>query len=312
MRAMWSGSISFGLVSIPVKAVPVQSPKDIRFELVHRECHGKLQIRRYCPQCDREVPEEEIVRAFRPSKHELVTVTNEELESLDQPARHTLQILDFVEMAEVDPVYFEKPYFLQPAAGGDRTYALLHQALTEAGRVGIGKVAFRDREHLALIRPLEHALVLETIAFPDEVRAVEEAVSPLSAQVDAKELKMAHYLIDSMSGHFEPEKYTDTYRQELEQLLQAKVEGGTVAAAPAPAGKAKGQVVDLMEVLRRSVDAQKAARGEGEAASAKKTPADKQPARAPGAKRTAQPPASAKPAARATAKPARRREKQAA
>src|SRR5947209_1065400 len=109
MRAMWSGSISFGLVSIPVKAVPAQSAKDIRFELVHRECHSKLAIRRFCSQCDREVPEEEIVRAFRPSKHELVTVDQAELEKLDQPAKHTLQILEFVEMAEVDPIFFEKP-----------------------------------------------------------------------------------------------------------------------------------------------------------------------------------------------------------
>jgi DNA end-binding protein Ku len=254
LRAMWTGSISFGLVSIPVKAVPAQSPKDIRFELLHRECNTKLQTKRYCPHCNRDVPPEETVRGYAYTKGQYVLVEQSDLDTLDTPAKHTLRLVDFVDLGEVDPVYFEKPYYLQPAPGGERTYALLHRAMTAKRLVGIGRVALRERDHLALVRPLEHALVMETIAFPDEVRAVDEAVAPLDVAVDERELQMAEFLMEHLHASFEPTKYRDDYREELTRLIETKVEGGTVEARKVADGPRKGEVLDLMEMLRKSVE----------------------------------------------------------
>lgn len=261
LRAIWSGSISFGLVGIPVKAVPAQSAKDIRFELLHGPCHSKTKTNRYCPKCEREVADEEMVRGFQYAKGQYVIVTPEELETLGTPAKRTIQILDFVEMSEVDPIYYEKPYFLQPSEGGERTYALLHRAMADANRVGIGKVALREREHLALIRPHKHGLVMEILAFPDEVRTIEDAVPPIDVKVDERELQMANMLIQTMTSSFDPGKYRDEYREQLTRLIEEKVEGGTVTtpAAPAPT---TGAVSDLMEMLRRSLEATQATRDE--------------------------------------------------
>ena len=279
LRAMWTGSISFGLVSIPVKAVPAQSPRDIRFELLHRECHTKLQTKRFCPHCNRDVPAEETVRGYRYAKGEYVLVEQSDLDALDTPAKHTLQLVDFVDLAEVDPVYFEKPYYLQPAPGGERTYALLHRAMSEKKLVGIGRVALREREHLALVRPMEHALVMETIAFPDEVRAVDEAVPPIDARVDERELQMATFLMDHLHAPFDPGKYQDQYREDLTRLIEAKVEGGTVQAPQVAETPRKGDVLDLMEMLRKSVEVAKDER-EPAKATARPAPAAKNGKRA--------------------------------
>jgi len=251
-----------------VKAVPAQSPKDIRFELLHGPCNSKTTTRRFCPQCDREAGEEEMVRGFQYSKGQYVLLDPVELESLGTPAKRTIQIMDFVDIAEVDPVYFEKPYYLQPSEGGERTYALLHRAMVDSGRVGIGKVALREREHLALIRPCRGGLVMETIAFPDEVRSIEDAVPPLEVPIDERELQMAHLLIGSMTTQFAPEKYRDEYREGLTHLIEQKVEGGTVAAAAIPA-PASSSVSDLMDMLRKSVEAMQATRPEENGANGK-------------------------------------------
>jgi DNA end-binding protein Ku len=270
LRAIWSGSISFGLVGIPVKAVPAQSPRDVRFDLLHGDCVQKTKISRYCPQCDREVPDEEMARGYQYAKGQFVVISPEEFESLGTPAKHTIQILDFVEMAEIDPVYFERPYYLQPSQGGERTYALLRRAMADAGRVGIGKVALREREHLALIRPHQHALVMEIMAFPDEVRQVEDAVPPVEVSLEERELAMAGMLIESMTSEFDPGKYRDEYREKLTRMIEEKIAGGTVTtqAAPPPTSPA---VTDLMEMLRRSVEATRTERsGDGAAGNSKK------------------------------------------
>ncbi len=263
LRAVWTGQISFGLVGIPVKAIPAQSSNDIRFELLHGECHSKTTQKRYCPKCEREVANEELVRAFQHTKGQYVVMEPADFDSLESPAKRTLHILDFVSMADVDPVYFEKPYYLQPSEGGERTYALLHRAMETTGRVGVGKVALREREHLAVIRPLQHALVMEIMAFPDEVRRLEDAVAPVDVKVDERELKMAEMLIGSLSSEFQPEKYRDEYRDQLTRLIEQKVEGGVIAtpAAPAPSSDS---VSDLMEILRRSVQAASEERGAAE------------------------------------------------
>ena len=255
MRASWTGQISFGLVGIPVKAVPAQSSRDLKFELHHAPCKSRLETRRFCPKCERDVSAEEIVKGYQYSKNHFVWFEEEELDEVATPAKHTLRILDFVDLAEIDPIYYEKPYFLQPAPGGERTYALLHRAMSERGRVGIGRVAFRDRESLAVIRPLQHALVMETIAWPEEVRALNDVVPPLEVAVDERELQMAELLSDSLTAEFKPEKYRDEYRDALTALIETKVAGGA-AEVKAPADrKVRGEVVELMELLRKSVEA---------------------------------------------------------
>lgn len=307
LRAMWTGTISFGLVAIPVKAIPAQSSRDLSFELLHGECGTKLETRRYCPKCEREVPSEETVRGYQYSKGRYVHFTQEELEQAAPASRHTLRILDFVDLAEIDPVYYEKPYYLQPGTGAERTYALLHRAMTERGRVGIGKVAFRNREHLAVVRPMQHALVLEIISFPDEVRALTDAVPPLDVELDARELQMADVLVESMTSRFEPEKYRDEYREQLEQRIAEKVNGDAAEPAPSKAPARRGEVVDLMEVLRKSVAAAKEGR-DPEPRVEKAEDPEKEAPRAPAAKSE-----DAAPARRAAVKPRRRpREKAAA
>jgi len=314
LRAMWTGSISFGLVSIPVKAVPAQSTRDVTFELLHEPCGTRVQTRRYCPTCQRDAPSEELVRGYQFRKGQYVRFDQEELDAIVPATHHTLRILDFVDLAEIDPVYYEKPYYLRPAPGGERTYALLHRAMEAKGRVGVGKVAFRNREHLAVIRPYEHALVLETIAFPDEVRAVEEAVEPQDLHVDERELQMADMLIESMSGDFDPARYRDEYRDVLAKRIEEKVHGDGAAHAPAPTPRAKGEVVDLMEMLRKSVAAEQGVRAgaedapESSAAGKKQRNADEQEAPAEKRERT---PAGAK-SEKVVRPRRRRREKQAA
>lgn len=261
LRAFWSGSISFGLVGIPVKAVPAQSSRDVRLETLHRKCRTKLATRRFCPTCDEEVAPEDTVRGYAHSKNDYVLLEDDELDSVDTPTRHTIRILDFVEMKEVDPIYYESPYYLRPAPGGERTYALLHKAMSESGRVGIGKVAFRERERLALVRPYDYALVLETLAFPDEVRALEQAVEPPDVSLDERELKMAFSLIDTLAAPFEPTRYQDEHRAALISLIDQKVAGGTVRRTSAPSANGKTEVVDLLEMLRKSVQAVETERG---------------------------------------------------
>ena len=262
LRPVWTGSISFGLVGIPVKAAPVQSSHDLRFELLHKKCHGKTSIKRYCPQCQAEVTDEELVRAYQYAKGRYVYFEPGELSGRATPAKHTLQIVDFVDIDQVDPIYFEKPYYLFPAQGGERTYALLHRAMRDKGRVGIGKVALRDREYLALGRPTDLALVLELLSFPDEVRLLEDPIVPLNASVEPRELEMAHMLIDSMTADFHPEKYRDDYRVALDELIQGKVEGGATTARPSAPAR-KPEVIDLMERLRQSIEKQKSDRSAG-------------------------------------------------
>lgn len=255
LRAIWSGNITFGLVGIPVKASPVQSPKDVRFQLLHGPCGGKTVIHRFCPQCNREVEDEEMVRGFEHSRGQYVVIPQDDLDNIETPAKHSLQIMDFVDLNDIDPVYYEKPYHLMPGPGGEHTYALLHRAMTDAGRVGIGKVALRDREHLALIRPVKDELVMELLAFPDEVRQLDRPAIPEKVKIEERELEMARLLIDSMSSEFTPEKYQDEYRNAVHELIEDKLAGGD--AHPKPAAAVKSEVGDLMEALRRSVAARK-------------------------------------------------------
>src|SRR5688500_16787680 len=178
MQSVWSGYITFGLVHIPVKAVAARASHDLQLTGLHAECGTPVKQRRHCPTCGEEAGADTMIRGVKVTADRYALVSPEELQSLGTPAKKRLELMDFVDLHEVDPVYFEKPYFLRPGAEGERPYALLVRSLTDNRRVGVGKVALRDREHLALIRPVKHALVMHLIGFPDEVRAIEQAVPP--------------------------------------------------------------------------------------------------------------------------------------
>lgn len=253
MHTVWSGYISFGLVNIPVRAVAARADHDLRLQQLHRECRSPLRQRKGCPACGcPSIPADELTRSVRVAAGRHVLVSREEVQSLGTPARKTLSLLDFVHLDEVDPLFFEKPYFLRPGEGGERPYALLVRSLGEGSRVGIGKVALRDREHLALIRPVRHALVMHLMAFPDEVRSVEQAVPPPREEPDPQAQALVRLLIDAMTRPFAGERYQDARMKNLRELLDRKI-ADQYETTRVPA-EVRPEVGALMEMLRRQVE----------------------------------------------------------
>lgn len=250
-RAMWSGSITFGMVSIPVKLYSATNAKDISFNLVHAACGTKVQQKRWCPTEDVEVPWEEIVRGYEYSKGRFVTLTDADFEQLPLPSKHTIDISAFVEAEEIDPVYYEKSYFLEPESRGEKPYALLLKALEEKELTGIATITMRKKEQLCSIRGQAGTLMLETLFYPDEVQ-LEREVDLDKVKIDARELNMAFTLIDLLRKPFEPEEYRDHYREALSELIDAKLEGKEVVTSPPPRD---AKVIDLADALARSVAA---------------------------------------------------------
>lgn len=259
MRSMWKGSISFGLVTIPVKLYAATESKDVHFHLLHSDCHTPIQYRKWCPQCDREVAPEAIVRGYEYDRSRYVVVSDDELEAIPVAAARTLDIVDFVRLEQIDPIYFEKAYFLEPGDGAAKAYALLRRAMEMTGRIAIARVVIRSREALAAIRLYgQDVLALETMRFPDEVRSPAGLVGP-EPSLRPQEIEMAANLVGSLTGDFAPAKFQNEYRQAVLDLIQAKVAGEEVVQAadrPAP-----GRVVDLMEALRASIRQAEAERG---------------------------------------------------
>ena len=250
-RAMWSGAITFGMVNIPVKLFSATSAKDISFNLLHSTCGTRLQQKRWCPTEDVEVPWEEVVRGYEYTKGEYVTLTDEDFEKLPLPSRHTIAINAFVKAAEIDPVYYEKSYFLEPDARGEKAYALLLRALSERNLTGIAAITMRKKEQLCALRGQEGTLMLETLFYPDEVE-LERGVDLGKVNIDERELDMAFKLIDLLRKPFEPEEYRDHYREALAELIDAKLEGKEVVTSPPPKDT---KVIDLADALARSVAA---------------------------------------------------------
>lgn len=254
MRSLWKGALSFGLVSIPVRLYAATRAHDVRFHLLHRPCHTPVRYRRFCPACAREVGPEEVARGYEhPAGY--VLVEDADLEALPLPTRKTIEILDFVRLEEIDPIYYETAYFLEPAEGGGKAYALLRRVLREAGRVAVAKVALRAKESLACVRVYgregEGVLVLETMFYPDEVRSyadLEGASRP--AEVTERELAMARHLVDSLTVAFDPARYRDAYREALLQVIEEKVRGQEVVAPPA---REPARVLDLVAALEESI-----------------------------------------------------------
>jgi DNA end-binding protein Ku len=269
-RAIWSGSISFGMVSIPVKLYGATESKDISFHLLHATCGTRLKQVRWCPTDDVEVPWSETVRGYEYAKGEYVTLTDEDFESLPLPSRHIIDLTAFVAEAEIDPVFYERSYYLEPDERAEKPYALLMRAMEKKGLTALATITIRKKEQLCAIRPKDGAIVLETLYYPDEVRQSEVDLD--GAKVSERELDMAFTLIELLRKPFEPEEYHDTYRETLGQLIEAKLEGREVVKAP-PARDAK--VIDLADALRKSVEA---ARKGGKSKTASKSPV-RRPAR---------------------------------
>lgn len=262
-HAIWSGAINFGLVTIPVKlftAVRGRS-RDISFNFIHKKDGGRIRYRTFCEREEKEVPRSEIVRGYEYEKGEYVTFTDDELKRLDAENTQSVDIVAFCELDEIDPMFFDVPYYLEPEKKGRHAYALLRDALKNANKVGIAKVVLRNREHLAAVRPHGDAIVLDLMHFNDEIVAQSEFDFPaIKAEIPAGEMKVAKMLIDTMTAQFEPEKFEDTYRERLLQLVEARARGKHVPAAKAKAPEATN-VVNLMDVLQRSIEASKKTRG---------------------------------------------------
>src|SRR5882724_4645075 len=264
-RAIWSGSISFGMVSIPVKLYGATESKDISFHLVHATCGTRLKQVRWCPTDEVEVPWNETVRGYEYAKDEYVTLTDKDFEKLPLPSRHTIDLTAFVKATEIDPVYYERSYFLAPEERAEKAYALLLQALDKKGLTALATITIRKKEQLCALRPRDGVVMLETLYYPDEVRS-EHGVDLERARVTGRELEMAFTLIELLRKPFEPEEYHDHYREALARLIDAKLEGREVVKSP-PARETK--VIDLADALRKSVEA---ARKGGRTRTAAKAP----------------------------------------
>lgn len=250
MRPIWKGHLTFGLVTIPMKLYTATDAKDIRFRLLHKSCLTPIQNKRFCPQHEQIVDWNDVVRGFEYAKGKFVTLDDEDLERVPLETAGTVSISAFVNLSEIDPIYFERSYYLAPDEGGQKAFRLLHDAMGEIRRVAIGKVVIKEKEHLVAVRPYDGALVMNTLFYADEIRAVDEIPEfPLQTKVHPNEMKMAMELIQGLAAAFAPQEFKDEYREALKAVINAKVAGEEVAAPV----KQERKVVDLMDALRRSL-----------------------------------------------------------
>lgn len=266
-RAIWSGAISFGLVNVPVKLYSATSPKSVRFHQISSKTGTRIRQQRVDPSTGEEVPYDEIVKGYEISPDRYVLISPEELESLDPKATKTVDIEDFVDLDEIDPIYYDHTYYLAPSSGGAKAYRLLLDAMREAGKVGIGRLVLRTKQQLCALRPSGDVLALSTMLFGDEVvpaDRLDELDAIGEAEASERELRMAEQLIESLSNDFEPSKYHDDYRERVLALIERKAAGEEIAVQPEVEEPAA--VPDLMAALEASLQA---VRGEEKAAAAK-------------------------------------------
>ncbi|MGO4949561.1 non-homologous end joining protein Ku [Paenibacillus sp. DRB1-1] len=253
MHTVWKGAISFGLVHVPVKMFSATEDKDISMRYIHKECGSPLSYVRKCPVCDKEVEWEEIGKGYEYEKGKFVMFDKEELEQVSGQADKNIVILDFVDLQEIDPIYFQKTYYLSPDQAGSNAYKLLMNAMKDTGKIGIAQISIRSKSSLAAIRVLDECLAVETMFYPDEIRPIAQVPNLLGQEeVKEKELTMAKMLIEQLSTPFDAAKYTDQYRERLLDLIQHKVAGEEVRIAPT---QPQTNVVDLMAALQASIEA---------------------------------------------------------
>ncbi|WML31003.1 Ku protein [Neobacillus sp. OS1-32] len=255
MHTMWKGSISFGLVNIPIKLHAATEDKDIKLRTLHNKCHAPIKYEKVCSVCEEEVKPENIVKAYEYTKGKFVLLDQEELEKLAKENEDkAVEIIDFVKMEEIDPIYFNHSYYMSPNDGGSKAYSLLRKALEETQKVGLAKIMIRSKEQLAVIRVYDNTLIMETIHYPDEVRKTGDVPNvPTDDKVTKKELETAILLIDQLTTEFQPEKYTDEYRTALLELIESKRQGKETVTAEAKE-PAASNVTDLMAALQASID----------------------------------------------------------
>lgn len=253
MHTMWKGSISFGLVNIPIKLFSATEDKDIKLRTLHKECHTPIKYEKVCPNCQKEVETGELVKGYEYVKGKFVILSEEELNNLkDEHQEKSVEIIDFVNLDEIDPIYFSRSYFMGPGENGNKAYALLRAALQNSGKIGLAEITIRTKRQMAVVRVYQNTLIMETIHYPDEVRSVEEVPSvPDNAQIDPKELATAIMLIDQLTAKFQPEKYIDEYRLRVNELIQEKVNSNEGTSSKEVS---RSNVVDLMSALQASIE----------------------------------------------------------
>jgi DNA end-binding protein Ku len=274
-RAMWKGAISFGLVTIPVSVYPATEEKTLRFNQLHDEDGGRIRMKRTCSIEGEEVGYEHIVKGYEYEKDRYVILTDEDFEAIPVESSRAIDIQQFVELEEIDPMQYKKSYYLVPEETGAKAYALLREALNRSGKVGIAKVSFRDKEHLAALRFRDEAFVLETMYWPDEIREADFGGVDVSAKIRPNELEMAQTLIDNLTADWDPAEFKDEYREAMLRIVEAKINGEEIEIVEA---EPTAKVVDLMEALKASVAAAKKepkAKPEPKKKPAKKTAAKK-------------------------------------
>jgi len=254
-RAIWKGSISFGLVNIPIALYPATRREELNFRLLRKTDLSPVNYKRVAEKDGKEVPWDQIVKGYEYEKGKYVVLKDEDFQRVDLEATQTVDIQDFVDQEEIDPIFFYKPYYLEPQKGGDKAYALLRDALKDTNKIGVAKVVIKTRQYLAGVKPEDGALVLELMHFADELVDPEKLDVPKKTDVGKREMNMAKSLIDSMTSKWEPEKYKDDYREALMEVIEEKVEaGGKEIEAKPPKAPKPTKVIDLVSVLRKSLE----------------------------------------------------------
>ncbi|HLV09735.1 MAG TPA: Ku protein [Halanaerobiales bacterium] len=272
MRTIWKGAISFGLVNIPIRLATATSKKNVRFRMLHNKCKSPVNMVRHCPACDVDVEYNDLVRGYEYEDNKFVVLRDEDFDNIPVKSTKTIDIIDFVKLDEIDPVYYIKTYYLGPAEGGEKPYLILRRAMEKTGKVAISKITIRKKESLAVIRVLNGVLALETMYFSDEVRSTGELnLETLEQKIELaeKEEEMAVEIVNNLTDQFEPEKYTDQYREELMKIIRDRVEGKEVEIAPER--ETENKILDLMDKLKASVEASEKEASEKKEKKGKKT-----------------------------------------
>jgi DNA end-binding protein Ku len=275
-RSMWKGAISFGLVTIPVAVYPATEEKTLRFNQLHDEDLGRIRMKRVCEKDGEIVDFDHIVKGYEYEKDRYVVLTDDDFDAVPVESSRAIDIVQFVDLEEIDPMMYKKSYYLVPEETGAKAYSLLREAMSQDQKVGIAKVSFRDKEHLAALRFRDDAFVLETMYWPDEIREADFGGVNVDSKVRAQELEMARQLIEGLTGEWNPEEFTDQYREAMMKIVEAKINGEEIEVV---AAEPTAKVVDLMEALKASVAAAKKQPGPADAPSSRKTNAKKTTAR---------------------------------
>jgi DNA end-binding protein Ku len=254
--SVWKGHLTFGLISIPIRLFSAARSERVSFNQLHKECHSRLKQPLFCPTCNRMVERTEIVKGYEYEKDQYVLFSEEEMEKIQPASARTMEILEFVEMKEVDPLHYDASYFATPEEAGQKAYHLLVKAMEESGYVAIAKVCMHQREYTVIVRPRANGLTLHTMYYVNEIRQVEEYGQPAKVEIKEQERKLAKQLIESLAAEWDAKKYRDEYQERQKTMIQAKLEGKEVAAAPQPQ---LAPVIDLMEALKKSLSERQAA-----------------------------------------------------